>query len=243
MNESARLNDKPAALDPPARLGSDTTRAKSVPVVITPDMLAYDDDRRLDFERGMRHAPPMTIALILTLCAVFGWQMWNAGLSESRTAIEAYALVRDRVLAGEWWRMFTAAFLHGGPDHLAGNLVSLYVLGIACEHALGARGMLMLFILSALGGSIVSAWLSPGPSVGAFGAIFGLMGGIVLVLHRHRDRFFVRDKRIGVVIAVWAAYTLVLGAISPMVDNGAHLGGLVAGALIAPRLTLRLTPD
>jgi membrane associated rhomboid family serine protease len=65
------------------------------------------------------------------------------------------------------------------------------------------------------------------------------MGALVVILHRHRDLFVVRDKRIGVVVAVWAGYTLLLGAMQPMIDNGAHLGGLLAGAAVAVALPVR----
>lgn len=97
---------------------------------------------------------------------------------------------------------------------------------------------------SAVAGSAASLALGPGPSVGASGAIFGLMGAIVAFLHRHRKAYHLRDGRIGFVVAAWAAYTFFLGAVSPMVDNGAHLGGLVGGALavLATRPRAALSP-
>jgi rhomboid protease GluP len=206
-------------------------------VLITESMLA---DNRVDFERGMRYGQPLTIMLILSLIVVFVWQVASGSLLSTGAITESGALVRDRVLAGEAWRMLSAAFLHGGPDHLFGNCVTLFVLGLGCEHALGARGMAVVFLGSALGGSAMSMALSPGPSVGASGAIFGLMSALVLILHRQRDKIFVRDKRIGVVIAVWAGYTFLLGAMTPYVDNGAHLGGLIAGALLGGVLPVKL---
>jgi rhomboid protease GluP len=214
--------------------------AKSVPVLITADMLAYEEDRRVDFEKGIRHAPPFTMLTMVALTAVFGWQLYSMATLGDRAIIDQWSLTRDGVLAGEWWRLVTATFLHGGPDHILGNLVSLYILGIACEQAVGFAGVMAVYFVSALGGSFVSIALSPGPSVGASGAIFGLMGAIVLILHRHRNTLYVRDKRIGVVIAVWAGYTFLLGAINPMIDNGAHLGGFIGGALVGPLLPLRL---
>ena len=215
-------------------------KGKSVPVVITPDMLAYEEDRRIEFEKGMRHAPPFTMLVMLGLVAVFAWQVYTIATVSERAAFDPWSLTRQGVLAGEWWRMLTATVLHGGPDHLIGNLISLYILGIACEQAVGFVGVFAVYIASAFGGSILSVMLSPGPSVGASGAIFGLMGAVILILHRHRHTLYVRDKRIGVVLGVWAGYTFLLGAINPMIDNGAHLGGFVAGALVGPLLPLRL---
>jgi rhomboid protease GluP len=215
-------------------------KAKSVPVLITADMFAYEEDRRVDFEKGIRHAPPLTMLLIVAIITAFAWQVYGTATMGPVAVFDEWALTRAGVVSGEWWRLISATFLHGGPDHIIGNLVSLYILGIACEQALGFTGVLAVYFVSALGGSIVSIALSPGPSVGASGAIFGLMGAVILVLHRHRNTLFVRDKRIGVVLAAWAGYTFLLGAISPMVDNGAHLGGFVAGALVGPLLPLRL---
>ena len=214
--------------------------AKSVPVLITADMLAFEKDRRIEFEKGMRHAPPFTVLTILALGAIFGWQIYTMATGGGHTVIEDWSVTRDGILSGEWWRAFSGTLLHGGPDHLLGNLISLYILGIACEQAIGFTGVLAVYVASALGGSLLSIALSEGPSVGASGAIFGLMGAVILILHRHRNTLYVRDKRIGVVLAVWAGYTFLLGAVNPMIDNGAHLGGFLAGAIVGPLLPLRL---
>lgn len=82
--------------------------------------------------------------------------------------------------------------------------------------------------------------LRPGPSVGASGAIFGLTASVVVVLYRYHSRFYLRDKRIGFVLAVWAGYQVLSGFASPYIDNFGHLGGLAGGALatlaVRPRL-------
>ena len=187
----------------------------------------------------MTYGPRATLGLIVILAAVFGWEITTHALANRDAIVGAGALVRTRVLAGEVWRLATAPFLHGGLEHLLSNCVSLYILGMACEHAVGSRRMLTAYAAGALGGSILSAATSAGPSVGASGAIFGLMGALIVILHRHRDLFVVRDKRIGVVVAVWAGYTLLLGALQPMIDNGAHLGGLLSGAAAALTLPVR----
>jgi rhomboid protease GluP len=76
--------------------------------------------------------------------------------------------------------------------------------------------------------------------VGASGAIFGLMGAVIVVLYRYRSVYEVRDGRIGIVLAAWAAFTILAGLVDPMIDNAAHLGGLVGGMLtgwlVRPRL-------
>jgi rhomboid protease GluP len=197
------------------------------------------DGGRIDFEDGMTYAPRATLVLIVALSVVFVWELVTGALTSRAAIVAAGALARPEVLDGELWRLGSAAFLHGGPDHLLGNVVSLYILGMACEHAVGARRMLTLFAAGAIGGSLLSLAMAPGPSVGASGAIFGIMGAVVVILHRDRELFVIRDKRIGAVVAAWAGYTLVLGALSPMIDNGAHLGGLLAGAAAAFGLPVR----
>ncbi|MGH6885651.1 MAG: rhomboid family intramembrane serine protease, partial [Geminicoccales bacterium] len=156
------------------------------------------------------------------------------------------ALVRERVLAGEWWRMVTAMLLHGGPDHLLGNIFVLYIVGMACEHAFGLARTAVVYFASGLGGAALSMAAGPGPSVGASGAIFGVLAAVIVTLYRYQDRFYVRDKRIGFVLAFWAAWQVVTGFATPFIDNFAHIGGFAGGALVAlvlvPRLVVAAPP-
>ncbi len=202
------------------------------PLLITPDMLAVERrDARVEFERGMRHAPPLTLLLIGVCVAVFVWEVVTGALASPASIVAAGALLRARVLAGEGWRLLTATLLHGSFDHLVGNAVVLYIVGMASEHALGPPRALLVYGVSALSGSLLSVATGPGPSVGASGAIFGTMASVILVLYRYQDRFYVRDKRIGFVLAVWAAYQIAAGFFTPYVDNFAHIGGFVGGGL------------
>jgi membrane associated rhomboid family serine protease len=72
--------------------------------------------------------------------------------------------------------------------------------------------------------------------VGASGAIFGLQAAAIVLFRSHRDRLLVRDRRIGVVLLVWAAYAVISGIATPYIDNGAHVGGAIGGALVARHL-------
>jgi len=200
---------------------------------ITGDMLL---SRRLDFERRMRRAPPVTLATIAVLALVFLAEVAQGALASRRGIVAAGALVRERVAAGEYWRLLSATFLHGGVDHLVGNAIALYILGMVCEHAFGRSQFVLLYVVSALAGSLVSVLTSPGPSVGASGAIFGLQGAAIVLFRSHRDRLLLRDRRVGVVLVVWAIYTIVGGLMTPLIDNGAHVGGALGGTLVARRL-------
>ena len=204
------------------------------PILITRSMLTATPKRApIDFERGMRMAPPLILTLILANIAVFAWEISSGALLSEEAIIGAGALSRAEVLEGEWSRLVSAMFLHGGPDHLIGNMIVLYIVGIALEHAVGAAGTAWIYLAAGLSGSLLSMAMSPGPSVGASGAIFGVAGAVILILVRFRDRYHLRDKRISVVLGVWAAYQLAIGFMTPFVDNFAHLGGLVGGAMAA----------
>jgi len=204
-----------------------------IPLRITSDMLL---SRRVDFERRMRRLPRVTTGLIALLAFVFTVEMAADALDSDHAIVAVGALVRSAVAAGEYWRLLSATFLHGSFDHLVGNSIALFILGMVCEHAFGRRQFVLLYVASALAGSLMSLLWSPGPSVGASGAIFGLQGAAIALFRRHRDRLLVRDRRIGVVLVVWAIYTVLSGLTTPYIDNGAHIGGLAAGWLVGRRL-------
>lgn len=127
----------------------------------------------------------------------------------------------------EWWRLFTSAFLHGSFIHIAFNMYVLFFLGPTLERILGHTRFIVLYLLSALGGSVASYWFSDlqTVSVGASGAIFGLMGALIVAGRRLRYDI----KQVLFLLAVNVA----IGFFSPGVDWRAHFGGLVVGAAVA----------
>lgn len=207
--------------------------APEPPLRITPDMLL---SRRIDFERRMPRVPLLTVVILVALLAIFVAEV-RVGALASREAIVAMgALARERVAAGEYWRLLTAPWLHGGVDHLVGNGIALFILGMVSEAAFGRAQFVVLYVLSGLAGSVVSLAVSVGPSVGASGAIFGLQAAAIVLFRGHRERLLVRDRRVGFVLIVWAIFSIAGGLMDPFIDNGAHIGGALGGALIARRL-------
>src|SRR5712692_2554427 len=196
--------------------GAPVTDASEQPLRITPEMLL---SRRVDFERRMRRFPPVTGVIIAVLVLVFAVEL-RLGALQSREAIVALG----------------APFLHGGVEHLVGNSIALFILGMVCEHAFGPGQFVVLYVLSGLAGSALSLVTSAGPSVGASGAIFGLQGAAIVLFRTHRERLLMRDRRIGFVLLVWALFTIAGGLMDPYIDNGAHIGGALGGALLARRL-------
>ena len=134
---------------------------------------------------------------------------------------------------GEWWRLVTAAFLHYGPFHLLLNMVALYWFGSLLEERIGSGRYLLLYLVSGLAGSAGALLWSNGfltPTVGASGAIFGILGA-GLVLERQRDYVF-GGSALGVIVINFV-FTFSISGIS----KGGHLGGLVGGILCALGLT------
>lgn len=130
-------------------------------------------------------------------------------------------------VAGEWWRLVTAAFLHGSILHIAFNMYVLFSLGPTLERILGHVRYLALYLLAAIGGGVASYAFSDmrTVSVGASGAIFGLMGALVIA--GRRLRFDVTQ------VLVLLGVNVAIGFFAPGVDWRAHLGGLLIGALVA----------
>ena len=136
----------------------------------------------------------------------------------------------DAVADGEWWRLFTAGFLHIGPLHIAFNMCALWVLGRDLEIVLGRARFLALYIVSLLGGSTaVVLFADPQQYVaGASGAVFGLMSGLLLVLLRLRRPY-------GPVVAL-IVLNLVISQVVPGISIAGHVGGLVVGAVASAAL-------
>ena len=131
------------------------------------------------------------------------------------------------VADGEYYRLLTSAFLHGSVFHILMNMFALAQIGPTLEQALGRARFLALYLLSAVGGSTLSYWLSdPGQlGVGASGAIFGMFGAYYVVVRRLGGE----TQSIVVLLVI----NLVITFAVPIIDWRAHLGGLVTGAVVA----------
>jgi membrane associated rhomboid family serine protease len=165
--------------------------------------------------------PVVTITLI-TICVVF-YLVQQA--NPSFTA--RYALIPFSVEQGEYARLITSAFLHASLLHLGTNMITLYIVGAPLERVLRPIRYLIVYFLSALGGSLLSVWLSPEFSigVGASGAIFGLFGALVVL-----------RRQVGAeagALAVLIGLNLVISFTLPNISWQAHIGGLITGTLVA----------
>ncbi|NVO31960.1 rhomboid family intramembrane serine protease [Hymenobacter lapidiphilus] len=142
-------------------------------------------------------------------------------------------------LPGQPWRLLTSTFLHGGFGHLLLNLLTLVFLGLLTERLVGSRRLLVVYLLSGVSASLTSLWWhSQGVnSVGASGAIFGLYGLLLATLLR-RPASLSRSERaaLGLFVLYFMVNSLVGGLEAHTTDNAAHVGGLLAGAVLGALL-------
>ena len=147
------------------------------------------------------------------------------------TGVDAAGLVKGRVWAdGEWWRLLTGALLHGHILHFAFNFVALFALGRLTEVHGHPVYVPVIFLFSALCGSLLSLWTTATTSVGASGGLMGLIGFLAVLGYRRRHVLppgFL--KSIMLSIALTAAAGLVAWQ---FIDNAAHAGGLLGGLLL-----------
>jgi membrane associated rhomboid family serine protease len=140
--------------------------------------------------------------------------------------ITNFALFAPSVTNGQWWLLITAGFLHGSIFHLLFNTYILWVIGSQLESIVGKINFVIIYFISLIGGSFASYLFSPfgSYSIGASGAIFGLMGAM-LVVGRKRNLDISQ-------ITTLVAINVVIGFVLSGIDWRAHLGGLAAGAFI-----------
>lgn len=168
--------------------------------------------------------PVITYTVIAINLAIFGVQLLF-GINE--LAVDYGMWPYGIAIEGQWWRLLTSAFLHGSFLHVAFNMYVLFALGPALERILGHARFTVLYLVAALGGSVVSYAFSDirTVSVGASGAIFGLMGALIVAGRRLRT-----DIR---QVVILLGINVVIGFIAPGIDWRAHLGGLVVGGAMA----------
>lgn len=182
----------------------------------------------------------LVVSCVLVYALVLVWQN-QVGLASSKNlAPHTYALWRwgsefspDILEKGEWWRCITAVFLHGSLLHLIMNMLSLWTVGVYLEDTLGKAKTLALYLFLGLCASAFSLWWHTrgggiGNSVGASGAICGLIGVAVGFSSRHRNAArHLQEHYVG-----WAIWIVIIGFSGMNIDNAGHVGGFVPGFLL-----------
>jgi membrane associated rhomboid family serine protease len=158
------------------------------------------------------------------LTATSGW-IYEHGVLVSSAIGSDGSLIG--VAEGEWWRLITAAFLHYGPLHLGMNMLVLYIIGPALEEYLGHGRYALLYLVAGLAGSAGALVWSPNAlTVGASGAIWGIMGAALIL--EWRKIYVFGGQAMGLVV-----FNLAITFLIPGISIGGHVGGLVGGGIAA----------
>ena len=178
---------------------------------------------------------PVTLALIIAIIIVFVGEILSGipafAVGSAHTAdLERMGALKPGVFqSGELWRLVTAMFVHVGLLHLLLNLWALFQLGTVFEAMFGSLRFLITYFGAGVIASIASAVFTDGTSAGASGAIFGILGALILSIrrsplwrHQAWTRGFIQQ------LLGWAVINIVIGFM-PQIDNAAHIGGFVAG--------------
>src|SRR5262245_19762680 len=176
--------------------------------------------------RAATNTPAVTYTLAAIVAGVTAVQFFAAGLRESA---ELAGLVKPAVRAGEWWRLLSATYLHGNVRHVAGNISVLLGLGALIEIYDRRLRVPLAYLAGGIGGSVASTMLLANTSVGASGAILGLLGYLIAIRVGPRSAPNWMRKRLvgslGMIALTGAAGYL-------FIDNAGHAGGVAAGLAV-----------
>jgi rhomboid protease GluP len=193
------------------------------------------------------YRPRVTYVMMAILVVVFVIETLAGGSESQRVLIKLGANVGPLVTTGEYWRIFTANFLHIGLMHIAFNLYALYIVGTEVEMFYGPWRFLVIYLLSALSGAIASYAFTYGVSAGASTAVFGLFGTLVAFFTRNRAVFGemsrTRLTNLIVVIVINIFYGLSAGTIDNWGHIGGFIGGFVLGWLLCPFYQIEARTD
>jgi membrane associated rhomboid family serine protease len=174
------------------------------------------------------HRPYATYTLIALNVIVFIGELGAGGGATSGQLVQDGGIFGPAISGGDWYRIVTGGFLHAGPLHLLFNMYVLYIAGTLLEPGIGTPRFVAIYFISLLAGSCGALLLDPNTvTVGASGAIFGLMAA-VLVVARGRGM-----EQIATQFGLFIVLNLVLTFSIPNISIGGHLGGLIGGGLAA----------
>jgi rhomboid protease GluP len=174
--------------------------------------------------------PIATSLLVASIALVFALQFLWGGVDLPPLLRSMGSMVAERARAGEWWRYFSCTFLHGGLLHAALNTLVLWLLGRSVERFIGPARFLIIYFSAGLCGSVLSSWFVSSQSVGASGAIWGLLGAEMALAFYPRP--LLPPALVGIARRTAAANLglNLINSFNPHVDVAAHVGGGLMGA-------------
>ena len=202
---------------------------------ITGDINKHNQEDARKIEKVFKSKFPVVTYCLIALNLIFFFVPYFFG--ESQSILLELCVHGPSIRYGQYYRLLTGAFIHSGLMHLVFNCYTLYVIGSQLESFLGKAKFTVIYFISALFGSLTSIIFNGNTaSVGASGAIFGLMGSLLYFGYHYRVYLGnVMKSQILPLVLI----NLVLGFVVQGVDNAAHIGGLIGGALITIALGVK----
>lgn len=189
----------------------------------------------MEEQEKVQKIPVLTVVLAVVNVLVFAVTEFFGSSLDSEHMIRMGAMYEPVFFENhEYYRIFSSFFLHFGMEHLMNNMISLVVLGYALEHAIGKGWFGFIYLASGTISGVVSVWYhwrtgQEVVSCGASGAIYGLMGALMVLLIVYRRRNLRGEAPR---FAVYIALSLYSGYQDPGIDGAAHIGGFAAGLIL-----------
>lgn len=202
---------------------------------ITGDINKHNQEDARKVEKVFRSKFPMVTYMLIAVNIICF--LVPAFFSESNNVILDFCVHGPSIRYGQYYRLLTGTFLHTGIMHLAFNCYALYVLGSQLESYLGKAKYIVIYLVSAIFGSLFSMTFNGDTaSIGASGAVFGLMGALLYFGYHYRVYLgnVIKSQILPLVVI-----NLLIGFLTTGVDNAAHIGGLVGGAMITMALGVK----
>lgn len=193
---------------------------------------------------SLKHRPWITMSIIVINIVMYIVTVYLSYVYPNESIYSSYtnalillgAKVNELISAGEYYRLISSMFLHGGILHLAVNMYSLYAMGPIVEKLYGKTKYIILYFTAGICSSIFSYIFSTSISIGASGAIFGLLGAVLVFAIKSKGKTgsaFIKNILSVIFVNIFIGMTL------PNIDNFGHIGGLLGGILISFLVTLR----
>ena len=183
--------------------------------------------------RDFFRTSPITSYIIIINAIFLFFTIFSGGFSSSNLRAVGAIYTYDVIELGEWWRILSAAFLHGGFLHFFSNvIIGLLFLSSALERMIGSKKFAFIYFGSLLLSGLAVVFLGPEnvPTIGASGAIFGVLGSLLYYTVYKKDRLSMRDiQSIRSLTFINIAFTLFM----PGISMAGHIGGIVAGFLLS----------
>lgn len=209
-----------------------TEKGMNLFLKITNDINKRNVDRSVKIEKVFAPQKPIVTSILIVINVLIFLFGFLFGTSDF--LINSFSVFGPYIRAGEYYRLITGAFIHVDLLHILFNMYALYILGSQAESFFGRFKFLLIYFVSAITGSLLSILLNGStPSIGASGAIFGILGALLYFGYNYR--VYLGSTLVKELVPI-LIINLSLGFLIPGIDNFAHIGGVVGGYLVSMAL-------